>query len=214
MTPPVVAIVGLSDSGKTRVAAALIEGLTAKGFRIAAVKHSAHGHQVDRPATDSARLYAAGAYRIFLSSPGQLTSIGRTDVDTPLEEIAASLDSGYDLLVAEGFKDSAVPKVLVIGAEPLSPPPENVIAVVGDNPPSSEVPSYTFDEMDGLVAHIQDKVMEGASGAPTVSLMVDGVPVPLGSFSSSILSEMVLGFLKALKDIPQDPSGVRIVIRR
>jgi molybdopterin-guanine dinucleotide biosynthesis protein len=49
-----------------------------------------------------------------------LTSIWRTDVDTPLVEIAASLDSGYALLVAEGFKDSAVPKVLVMGgASPI-----------------------------------------------------------------------------------------------
>ena len=62
MTPPVVAIIGPPDSGKTMVAVALIELLAARGYRIAAVKHSAHGHRVDRPATDRARLYAAGAY--------------------------------------------------------------------------------------------------------------------------------------------------------
>ena len=76
------------------------------------------------------------------------------------------------------------------------------------------MPHYTFHEMDGLAAHIQDKMTEGASSAPPVSLMMDGVPVPLGLFWTTVLSEMILGFLKALKDISQDPSGVPIVIRR
>ena len=67
MTLPVIAVVGLSNSGKTRVAAALIQILASKGLRIAAVKHASHGHQVDRPATDSTRLFAAGAAKIVIS---------------------------------------------------------------------------------------------------------------------------------------------------
>ena len=137
------------------MAVALIETLASRGYRIAAVKHSSHGHQVDRPATDSARLYAAGAYRIFLSSPGQMTTIERTEVDTPLEEILAFLDSSYDLVVAEGFKGSTVPKVMVLGEEQLSPPPENVIAVVGDHAAAEDVPCYSFDELDGLAQQVQ-----------------------------------------------------------
>lgn len=166
MTPAVVAIIGLSNSGKTRVAVALIELLSARGYRIAAVKHSPHGHQVDRPATDSARLYAAGAMRVFLSSPGQMTSIQRTEVDTPMEEILASLDSSYDLLVAEGFKGSAVPKVMVLGAQQLSSPPQNVIAVVGDHATMEDVPCYSFEEMDGLARQVENQVLAGLQRLP------------------------------------------------
>ena len=214
MTPPVVAIVGLSDSGKTRIAVALIELLAAQGYRIVAVKHGSHGHQVDRPATDSARLYAAGAIRVVLSSPGQITSIERTEADTTLEEIAASLDSSYDLVIAEGFKGSTVPKVLVVGDEELIPPPENVIAVVGEHVTGEDVPHYSFEEAEGLARQIREQVLTQAPGAPAAFLEVNGVPVPLGSSTSTILSEVVIGFLKALRDIPEDPRSVRIVLRR
>ncbi len=43
MTVPIVAIVGYSDSGKTRVASALVGLLTQRGHRVAAFKHAAHG---------------------------------------------------------------------------------------------------------------------------------------------------------------------------
>lgn len=68
-SPPVVAVVGYSDSGKTRVAAALIELLSARGYRIAAIKHCLHGHQPARPHSDSERLYERGAVAVIASSP-------------------------------------------------------------------------------------------------------------------------------------------------
>jgi molybdopterin-guanine dinucleotide biosynthesis protein B len=213
MSLPVIAIVGTSNSGKTTVASALIHTLAARGYRIAAIKHCHNGHQVDRPGTDSARLLAAGAGRVTLSSPGQMTSIELTQTDAALEEIVASLDSSYDLVVAEGFKDSSVPKVLVLAEEELSPPPGNVIAVVGDSPTMEGVPSYGVQELDGLASHVQDQVLGRMAGAADVTLVVDGVPVPLGDFSSTVLSQVVLGFLKALRDVPTSPQRVRIALR-
>lgn len=215
MTLPAIAIVGYSDAGKTTVASALIQTLVARGYRIAAVKHCAHGHEVDRPATDSARLFAAGAGKVFMSSPGLLTSVETTQMDTPLEAIVASLDSSdysYDLVLAEGFKDSSVPKVLVMGEERLSPQPQNVIAVVGDHETAAKVPSYTFQEMDALADQLQNQMLEGARGAPGVSLVVDGTAIDMGGFTSSVLSQVVLGFLKALRNVPSDPQRLRIVI--
>ena len=212
MSLPVIAIVGTSNSGKTTVASALIQTLVARGYRIAAIKHGHHGHQLDRPGTDSARLLAAGARSVTLSSPGQLSSIELTQADAALDEIVASLDSSYDLVVAEGFKGSPVPKVLVAGEEALSPPPENVIAVVGNGPAVDGAPSYGIQELDGLASHIQDQVMGRRAQATVVALVVDGVPVPLGDFSSTVLSQVVLGFLKALRDVPPSPQRVRIVL--
>lgn len=218
MTLPTIAIVGYSDAGKTTVASSLIQTLVARGYRIVAVKHCAHGHEVDRPSTDSARLFAAGAGRVVMSSPGLLTSIEATQMDTPLEAIAASLDSSdssYDLVVAEGFKGSSVPKVLVMGEERLSPSPQNVIAVVGDHRTAGEVPSYTFQEVDALADQLQSQMLEGPESrrvGTEVSLVVDGIPVDMGGFSSIVLSQVVLGFLKALRNVPPDPQRVRIAI--
>ncbi len=70
MAPPIVAVVGLSDSGKTNVAASLVAALAGQGYRVAAVKHCPHGHESDRPSSDTDRLYEAGAVTVAASSPG------------------------------------------------------------------------------------------------------------------------------------------------
>ncbi len=198
MTPPVIAIVGFSNSGKTRVATTLIHTLAGRGYRIAAVKHCHHGHQVDLPKKDSARLAAAGASQVIVSSPGQITGIRHTYGDIPLEQIVLSLDPGYDLVIAEGFKNSSVPKVLVLGTEPVLPQPQNVIAVVSDHPIAGNAPCYTFEELDRLAWQVQNEFMGNSRHVPEVSLVVDGVRIPLSRFPSSVLTEVIHGFLETL----------------
>ena len=112
--PPVVAIVGNSNSGKTRVAVYLIQTLTAQGYRIAAIKHCPHGHDVDRPGSDTDRLYSSGAAVVMASSPGKRTRLERVDGDTPLGSIISSFGPDVDMVIAEGFKANSVPKVLVL----------------------------------------------------------------------------------------------------
>lgn len=155
MTAPVVAIVGYSDSGKTRVATALVGILSGKGYRVAAVKHCHDGHEFAPPHKDTARLFAAGAATVIASSPGQLTTTQRVEGDTSLEKIVASLGDSYDLVIAEGFKGSTVPKVLVMGKEPVTPAPAGVIAVVSDTPGDQGVPSYTFTQIDALACYLE-----------------------------------------------------------
>lgn len=210
---PVIAVVGFSDSGKTRVASALVEILAAQGYCVAAVKHAAHGHQVDRPGTDSARLFMAGAAKVVVSSPGQVTSVERTEGDTSIEEIVLSLEPCFDLVVAEGFKESAVPKVLVLDGE-YAPQVTNVIAVVSESPSTETVPCYTFREMDRLAEQVKDEVMERAGDGPSVSLVADGAPVSLAPFPANVLTAVVRAFLGTLKGAPAEPRTVRLSLSR
>jgi molybdopterin-guanine dinucleotide biosynthesis protein B len=153
MTVPVVAIVGYSDSGKTRVATALTRILVDRGYHIAAVKHCHHGHQLDIDGKDTAGLSAAGASLVVASSPGRITTIQSIDGDASLEEIVPMIDDGYNLIIAEGFKHSTVPKVLVMGDdEVIEPPPSNIIALVGDGGSDTGVPHYGFDDLEALAA--------------------------------------------------------------
>lgn len=154
MTVPVVAVVGYSGSGKTRVASALVRILTAKGYRIVAVKHAHHGHQVDLPGKDTAKLFHAGAAKVIAVSPGQVTSIERSGGEMSLDQAVAAHGGGYDLVIAEGFKGASVPKVLVAGMEPLLL--ESVIAVVSDAPlQDTGAPVYSFADMDALALHLE-----------------------------------------------------------
>ena len=146
MAPPVVAVVGLSNSGKTTVAAALVAALASQGYNVAAVKHCPHGHESDRLSSDTDRLYQAGA----------LTTRRRVGADLELETVVSAIGGGADIVVAEGFKSSAAPKV-VVGDLPVSS--ENVIAYVDSEPVGSDVPTYTFSQLEGLADEIRQRFL-------------------------------------------------------
>ena len=151
--PPAVAVVGLSGSGKTHVIAGLIRRLRARGLRPVAIKHAAHGFDLDRPGTDSQRLAEAGAAAVWLVGPGEGAARlqvpdGADDAappDDPRPWLEAAAFTAWrleghppDLLLVEGFTRSHLPKVLV-GRDRDEPVPGGVIARVPERPGEEEI---------------------------------------------------------------------------
>jgi len=76
---PIVSIVAKSSSGKTTLLEGLIAELKQRGYRLAAIKHSAHGFDLDHPGTDSWRLSQAGSDTVAIVMPQMLALIKRMD---------------------------------------------------------------------------------------------------------------------------------------
>ena len=74
MKIPIVSVAGWSGTGKTTYLEQLIPELKRRGLRIAALKHDAHGFELDREGKDSWRLSKAGADVTLLVS-GQKAAI-------------------------------------------------------------------------------------------------------------------------------------------
>ena len=153
MPTPVIAISGFSNSGKTRVATSLVRILNARGYRVAAVKHCHDGIDSDRPDSDTARLGRAGAVVVMASGPGRVYVMERTPDDPTLESLLSRFaDGDVDVVIAEGYKSSSVPKVLVIGAGMTYPEAANAFAVVCDQDSGGPaLPTFRFDEPEKLV---------------------------------------------------------------
>ena len=64
----VIGLAGFSGSGKTTLAEKLIAQLTARGVRIATIKHAHHNFDPDTPGKDSWRHRQAGAKQVLISS--------------------------------------------------------------------------------------------------------------------------------------------------
>jgi len=109
--PPVIAIVGHSDAGKTTLIEKLLPELDRRGYRAASVKHAHHGFQLDQPGKDSWRHQAAGSHTVILIGPGQMAMV-KKKAGATLDD-AAAFAADCDLVIAEGFKRAAVPKVEV-----------------------------------------------------------------------------------------------------
>jgi len=155
--PPLICFIGPSNVGKTTLVARVIEQLTRGGLRVGALKHSAHGFQMDRAGKDTYRFREAGAYAIGISSETERAVITTTDAPISLAELAASLPADLDVIVVEGYRNEDAPAIevhrgdaaLVSRASGF----EQVVAVVSD-----QVDSFDDGNPDHPLAGIPDRV--------------------------------------------------------
>ena len=216
LTPFTLAVTGASGSGKTRTVAALVATLNQRGVRVATVKHAAHGHVAPPETTDSERYLAAGANPSAVIGDGECTV--RFTYDEPhaeLAELAARWCGDAEIVIAEGFKSSDVPKVLVHGgADPITMPDGVFAHVASETLVSVDEPVFTPDTngVSGLV----DLILQQASSetARDARLYVDGTEVELGNFPARALKGMAEGFLGSLKGLPSGGSSITIRINR
>ncbi len=120
---PVLAVCGYSGSGKTTLLEVAITELVASGLRVAAIKHDAHGFQVDCEGKDSDRLFRAGATVSLRGPEEQFERRGQYAL-LPLEITLRQLGAFHDLLLVEGHKDVALPKIWLCAKGESAPPAE------------------------------------------------------------------------------------------
>jgi len=159
--PPVVCIVGRSGSGKTTVLEGLVRIFRGWGFRVGTMKHDPHGEmQWDQPGKDTWRHREAGAELVLGITPRWLWSSRRLDRPLTLSELLKEFE-GIDLVLAEGFKAEAAPKIEVIRQETGPDPLEGLQerwAVVSDLPVDLGVPCFRFEEVEALAAFLAQRL--------------------------------------------------------
>jgi molybdopterin-guanine dinucleotide biosynthesis protein B len=199
---PIISIVGKSDSGKTTLIEKLIPELTRRGYRIATVKHDIHGFEVDREGKDSWRHKKAGAHTVIISSPQRLALIRDVEKDLTLEEIREKLVQDVDLIISEGYKKDAQPKIEVFRKEKhqelLCTKKDNLAAVVTNQSFDIDVPCFDLEDMKGLADFIGKSFLPSKTNE-NVSLKVDGKEIPLNRFVRGLLSNTIKGIATSLK---------------
>jgi molybdopterin-guanine dinucleotide biosynthesis protein MobB len=116
-------VTGRKDAGKTTLVAALVEEIAGRGLTVSTLKHAHHGVDFDQPGRDTFRHRSAGAREVILATPARwaLMSELRGEPEPPMEALLAKL-APVDLVLVEGWKDGAHPKIEV-WREGLSQPP-------------------------------------------------------------------------------------------
>lgn len=111
----VIGLAGWSGAGKTTLLVKLIPALVARGLRVSTLKHAHHGFDVDRPGKDSYAHRSAGATEVLISSARRyvlMHEIRSGEEEPPLAALLRRM-AAVDLLVVEGFKSYAHPKIEV-----------------------------------------------------------------------------------------------------
>lgn len=182
---PAIGFVAPSGSGKTTLLRKLVPMLRQRGLRIGYLKHAHHGFALDRPGKDSYEVAAAGARQVMLVSGEHWALLSRAneraeDHPAGLDALRARFDQGsLDLLLIEGFRAAAVPKIEVFraatGKTPLYPEDDGICAVVTDDPlpvephPSVLSLSDPQDLADFIAQLVRDSA--GLSADPRAALI-------------------------------------------
>lgn len=157
---PYVSFSAKSGTGKTTYLEKLVACLKEKGLRIALIKHDAHGFELDQPGKDSYRLRKAGVDTMILSGPDQTVQISRHTAGEPsLKQLLSSIQ-GVDLILIEGYKFGAQPKIQLLRKGYSETPvgnPENTIAYVADfpyDPVPSALPVFDLNDPQDLAEYL------------------------------------------------------------
>lgn len=112
MPPPLITVVGRKHSGKTTTVVSLAAELRRRGHRVMTIKHGSHTFNIDPSTTDTYRHYHEGqAERVAMVSPDKFALVQRWNEELPPEEVALRYMGDADLVLCEGFKASALPRV-------------------------------------------------------------------------------------------------------
>jgi molybdopterin-guanine dinucleotide biosynthesis protein B len=152
----IVGLAGWSGSGKTTLVTKLIPRLIARGLRVSTLKHAHHGFDLDQPGKDSFMHRAAGATEVIISS-AKRWAILHEPCEEPEWDLGALVGkiSPVDLVLAEGFKRDAFPKLEIhrtVNGKPLLHPKDpHIIAVAADSPlPDATVPVIDLNNNDAI----------------------------------------------------------------
>ena len=158
----VIGFAGWSGSGKTTLIERLIPLLTGQGLKVSLVKHAHHDFDVDQPGKDSWRHRKAGCSEVLVTSARrwalmhELTDERELTLGQALSRLAPC-----DLVLVEGFKRAAIPKLeihrLEVGKPVLFSGDPTIVGVATDAPDwfgHANLPVLDLSNVSGICAFV------------------------------------------------------------
>jgi molybdopterin-guanine dinucleotide biosynthesis protein B len=164
-TPPHLGFAAWSGTGKTTLLCKLIPLLVAKGLKVALIKHAHHDFDIDHPGKDSFELRRAGAERVLIASRRRsaLMVENPTETEPELEHLLIQArGEETDLILVEGFKHEAFPKIELhrpeVGKPLLCTEDRNIIAVATTATAvvPAHLPRLLLDDVDTIATFVSE----------------------------------------------------------
>jgi len=170
---PVIGFAARSGTGKTTLLRDIIPLLCGRGIRVGMIKHAHHAFEIDIPGKDSYELRKAGATQMLVASARRhaLVVEQATASEPQLNRLLRQLDQDtLDLILVEGFKKTAFPKLelyrAALGKPPIYPDDHGIVAVVTDSrlPVPTDLPVLDINNPGQIVEFICERFCLSRAG--------------------------------------------------
>lgn len=158
-------LAGWSGSGKTTLLTQVLPRLIGRGLRVSTIKHAHHNFDLDKPGKDSHTHRLAGAAEVIIASSHRWALMHelRGAPEPPLAALVRKL-SPVDLVLVEGFKFDALPKLEIHRAENgkplLQPDDPHIVAVASDAPVAgARGPVFALDDYEAIADLILERAV-------------------------------------------------------
>ncbi len=158
-------LAGWSGSGKTTLLTQVLPRLIGRGLRVSTIKHAHHNFDLDKPGKDSHTHRLAGAAEVLIASSHRWALMHelRGAPEPPLAILLRKL-SPVDLVIVEGFKFDALPKLEIHRAEidkPLLQPDDpHIVAIASDAAvEGARGPVLPLDDYEGIADLIIERAV-------------------------------------------------------
>ena len=137
---PILGISAYSGTGKTTLLKNIIPLLKKENYKIGVLKHAHHAFDVDQKGKDSYELRKSGASHMLITSNQRWALLveNKTNEEPDVNEYIKKLENeDIDLILIEGFKKTAIPKIELhrpsLGYPLLCTDDDNIIAIATDD---------------------------------------------------------------------------------
>jgi molybdopterin-guanine dinucleotide biosynthesis protein B len=199
-----ISIVGHSKSGKTTLMEHLIRELKKRGRRVAAVKHAHDEFDLDRPGKDSWRYAEAGADAIALLGARRSALLRSHHPGYDFNEILLGAGGDADVVLIEGLSGGPHPKIETYRGDlglGLRCDPEQLLAVVTEDDLEIDCKRLSPQEI-GVIADVVERQAAARPSSGT-ELLINGLPLEIGSFTQKIIANTILGLVRSLKGVDE-----------
>jgi molybdopterin-guanine dinucleotide biosynthesis protein B len=209
------AFVGISDSGETHLMRKLIGELKGRGCTVSVIKHCARGIDFKEQGKDTAQFMEAGADSACMYSPDGIVVFPQKKTELDVKRISRKYLKCSDFILVEGAEsDKKLKKIEVLRkgfSEKILCSPEELIAVVSDFEAAKDIPVFHPENIEKIADFLENYPQEKE---PQIRLDIDDVSVPMNPFVQKIFSNTLMGMIRSLEGIPEDPECITLSLSK
>jgi len=209
------AFVGVSDSGKTSLMRKLIDELKSRGYTVSVIKHCPHGFDLEGQGKDTAQFMEAGSDSVYMYSPDGMAVFQQKKTELDVKKISREYLKYSDFILVEGAKsDRKLKKIEVLRkgfSEKILCSPEERIAVVSDFDVGKDIPVFHPEDIEKIADFMENYPNEKE---PELWLDIDDVSIPMNPFVQKIFTQILMGMIRSLEGIAEDPECITLSLSR